>query len=1091
LFIISLAAVTTLAWADGHVENEVVAEWSKKLSHDLFARMNEVAEFDKIKELVESQSFLREKLDPQDVTNKVSLAIQNIVDKTMRSAERIAAALAKTEGVKKDPATQYYDACSRDLTKLPNLVQNDHYKTKVNLSYTSLMINNWAQLTEAEKNDVLREIARLEDLDEAFVQNGVDDEFSTLQYVGTPSGLYKVFPSQQWVLSQCAPSPNAYDPRKRPWYVSTNAGPKDLVLLIDSSNSMMINDRFERVTAAASRIINTLSESDFINVIFFDSEAHMSCFNRTLVRATPDNKQILMDFILSAETSEGTDFHAAFSTAFEMIQHSLDAGVGSGCPSDTVILFLTDGQSDDPSDYIDAHDLKGLVKIFSYVVGKPTDTGVPMSLACNNDGSFATVSDTGDIGAVLSNYYMHMGHGTASWTLPYFGSSQGQLMVTYAIPVYSSKEQLLGVVGVDLPLAAVEEAINAVLAQSGGNGYAFLVDFEGDAVFHPDFKASSTLRFFDIELQETLVNTEDFLRTTRKATEFYASVRRSMVDGTRGTRKLAVTRNYLPSGLYTLNVTYFFTPVAGTAFSVGTVWPSNNIQQLLFPDDIEGGWSENLVYGNFEPYYEDETLVPSLEIRNDVHLHERENVSLTHASVSFVNDLFCSPEAVSDNIATAFEISLMLNSTTNTSCDTDAALDPYFVRPTLRLGSNFVDLWKESYNHLNNSDFISVIYYGDQHGTSVNYPGMILPDGFDPRSRLWYRRALVADGVASVSTPYIGVSTDGKFFISLAKALIHDGVPLGVVGSDIQLRVMQNALYSISEGNCALENGPTRCYIIDGFGYLVSSPTFNMTKLLQEADGNPERVEEIISSRFLGKELGPVVNNMVYDGILIPHDIIVTNKVCKQDIVDIDDDDDQSKSTSPAPRLKPLVNSFLNMFNTQDLKKNNKRSTTTVSTRKWPCLFHQTYYKVDSKFFEQNKIYETLVSHPRMVGTATLSPIPNTTVYLLVFQGRIDGLTANDVVDVNLEPLGHDDLIAQRNVDRHGAKCPSDVKRECLTCPGLNETGFICNGRGDCIDGVCHCPDGNITPYCLNGSILMVPSLTLFFISLIILLYHH
>jgi len=631
----------------------------------------------------------------------------------------------------------------------------------------------------------------------------------------------------------------------------------------------------------------------------------------------------------------------------------------------------------------------------------------------------------------------------------------------------------------------VEEVINKVLAQSGGNGYAFLVDAEGDAVFHPDFKASPTLRFFDVELMETLVNTEDFLATTRKATDFYASVRRCMIDGTRGTRKLTVTRNYLPCGLYNMDVTYFFMPIDGTPFSVATVWPSNNIQQLLFPDDINGGWNQNLVYADFTPYVEDKDLVPTFEATRELALHEGENMSLTHGTVSFVPDLYCDAAAAYDVTAIAHDIIRLLNATSNINCSTDGVLDPYFVRPSVRLASKFIEFWMEGYSELNISNFSSFLYFADQHGTSAFFPGMEIPFGFDARERLWYRRALVANGVASVSTPYIGVSTEGRFYISLAEAIVHNGVPLGVVGSDVELPVLQNTLYNISDGNCEIGGDNTRCYIIDSFGYLVHSPRYDLAKLVEECNGNYTAVEQKIKSRFLGTELGPVVLNMVEDGVLIPRDVVVTNKVCTEEIEnddgdDDDDDDDDSNTMSPAPRLKPVVDDLLNIFSGKELKKERKRSTTTTK-REWPCLYHQTYYEMSKDFFDDNNpVYLTLVSHPRMVGTVTVAPIPNTTVYLLVFQGRVDGLSANDVVDTAMEPLGHEDLIAQRNVDRRGALCPSDVERECLTCPGLNETGFICNGRGDCIDGYCHCPDNNATDYCLEYSAFnSMPSLSL------------
>jgi len=278
----------------------------------------------------------------------------------------------------------------------------------------------------------------------------------------------------------------------------------------------------------------------------------------------------------------------------------------------------------------------------------------------------------------------------------------------------------------------------------------------------------------------------------------------------------------------------------------------------------------------------------------------------------------------------------------------------------------------------------------------------------------------------------------------------------------------------------------------------VNSPTFNLTKLLQENNGDFNAVQDYMNARFLGKELGPVVSLMIDDDILLSHDVVVTNQFCTETVENDDDDDSDHQDASiisPAFTAKPLpemvYNKFMSVREMREHRARRKRAAAST-TKTWPCLYHQTYYTVNRAFFEEegHPLYKTSISHPNMVGSVTLVPIPNTTVFLLVFQGKLDKLKAEDEIDFVLEPLGHEEVIAQRNVDRFGAHCPNDVIRECLTCPGLNETGFICAGRGDCIDGLCHCPDNNSTPYCLErSSPNAIPSFSLFIILSALVLY--
>ena len=64
------------------------------------------------------------------------------------------------------------------------------------------------------------------------------DTFSVsppFMYYGSDDGVFRMFPGTP---SKCDFGMFDYDPRIRPWYVGASSGPKDVVLVLDTSGSM-------------------------------------------------------------------------------------------------------------------------------------------------------------------------------------------------------------------------------------------------------------------------------------------------------------------------------------------------------------------------------------------------------------------------------------------------------------------------------------------------------------------------------------------------------------------------------------------------------------------------------------------------------------------------------------------------------------------------------------------------------------------------------------------------------------------------------------------------------------------------------------
>lgn len=82
-----------------------------------------------------------------------------------------------------------------------------------------------------------------------------------------------------------------YDARMREWYIEAATDPKDIMILIDNSGSMMGQKR-EIARHTINTILETLSPNDFVNIIHFsnDSRPIVRCFNDSLVQVSTLNK---------------------------------------------------------------------------------------------------------------------------------------------------------------------------------------------------------------------------------------------------------------------------------------------------------------------------------------------------------------------------------------------------------------------------------------------------------------------------------------------------------------------------------------------------------------------------------------------------------------------------------------------------------------------------------------------------------------------------------------------------------------------------------------------------------------------------------
>ena len=257
----------------------------------------------------------------------------------------------------------------------------------------------------AESRDGVLETCLAGFLDNAFMRvaarEAAIDERVGYEYAGFQAqGTYVQWPSTSWC-------PSSYDPRFRSWYVSAASGPKDVVIVLDVSGSMMQQGRLALMQQASRKLLDTFSEVDYIGMVAFSSSATNALGSTALIQATPANVALLKSWVNGLSAQGTTNFVAAFNNAFALLTASNGVS-GSSSMCTKAILFLSDGVPNpepNPEDVRSRSQTLGGVKIFTYALGSGAQTNKLKRYSCMNEGALWTISDGGNLGDAMADYY--------------------------------------------------------------------------------------------------------------------------------------------------------------------------------------------------------------------------------------------------------------------------------------------------------------------------------------------------------------------------------------------------------------------------------------------------------------------------------------------------------------------------------------------------------------------------------------------------------------------------------------------------------------------------------------------------------------
>ena len=253
-------------------------------------------------------------------------------------------------------------------------------------------------------------VQKYEDDAAFWAQFGTSPSWS---YFGAHNGMFRQVPAT--LANVCG----KYDPRLRPWYVAASSGPKDVVIVIDTSGSMDEYGRMRLAIEAATTIVNMLTVADRVAIVpFSDSARILGGDGATLIRATNENKKKIVNAIKGLSANGSTNFYEAFARTFDALDTTIRQESTTGC--NIAVLFLTDGQitegpgSDAVISLVNGQAANLSTRygrktvVFTFSLGLNADTTTTKQIACATGGIFTQVDDYalgGDLVTTMSSYF--------------------------------------------------------------------------------------------------------------------------------------------------------------------------------------------------------------------------------------------------------------------------------------------------------------------------------------------------------------------------------------------------------------------------------------------------------------------------------------------------------------------------------------------------------------------------------------------------------------------------------------------------------------------------------------------------------------
>ncbi|CAB4008171.1 Hypothetical predicted protein, partial [Paramuricea clavata] len=464
-----------------------VSNWADDISSKIVEMWKDISGYQHLKKAYEESLKKVAHVDSKQLLIESAHKMEQYFSKKIDSLQRIKTRAKIAYARRKDASVtaeevKYVNMIDLNSTSIPVTLHFDQrFKKDVNTSYSGIQIpTNVYHGGPA----VLKTINWTSELDEVFIDNFMNrDNTLKWQYFGSRDAVFRTYPAKRWTNPY-------YSARRRPWYTQGATSPKDMVILIDSSGSMVgKNSVIGRL--AVSNIIDTLTDDDFFNVVYFNTAIRSLSCNKTLVQATERNRELFKSRLRKSGYKDVALWEKALKEAFEMLKTT------DGARCQKMIMILSDGTEHKYEDVFEHYNKNNEVRVFTYLLGTPApaySSDDLMWMACSNKGYFYNVPTVGAVRDLIEDYVSVLSRPMATtnetvkpvWTGIYRDASGLGMLVTATLPVFH-EQTFLGVCGTDVTISQLMNFVYQPYV--GAGGYPFIINNNGNIVKHPNFRA--------------------------------------------------------------------------------------------------------------------------------------------------------------------------------------------------------------------------------------------------------------------------------------------------------------------------------------------------------------------------------------------------------------------------------------------------------------------------------------------------------------------------------------------------------------------------------------------------------------------------